>query len=84
MSEQKWISVKDKLPEIGIDKKYPYASDLVLLSDGDKVYCGYYEDSTIPEPKYGAKAFLDADGNDFEEADITITHWMPLPEPPKS
>lgn len=68
-----WISVKDRLPE-------KYIS--VLITDVN----GITADDREPE-----KAHLDKDGKWYwvnifkysEYKEIEVTHWMPLPEPPK-
>ncbi len=66
----KWISVKDRLPEY--DRK-------VLVTD---VRDGYI---SISELKAGGKGLKDywecEDGMRLPVSEIT--HWMPLPEPPK-
>ena len=76
MSE--WVSVDERLPEIGQDEDYPYASEMILLSDGESVYYGQFEKS--PDFK---ECFIDTDGNDYEDSEIKITHWMHTPQPPK-
>lgn len=65
-----WIDVKERLPEIGTDKQYPYASDEVLVTNGKrKVTTAYIEHSV----------WIDYDGNELE---FIVTHWQPLPTPP--
>lgn len=76
MSE--WVSVDERLPEIGIDDYYPYSSDMILITDGELVYYGQYEKS--PDFK---ECFINTDGNDYEDFEIKITHWMHTPQPPK-
>jgi len=76
MSE--WVSVDERFPEIGIDDYYPYSSDMILITDGELVYYGQYEKS--PDFK---ECFIDTDGNDYEDSEIKITHWMHTPQPPK-
>ena len=64
----KWIGVEYQLPDIYDD---------VLFWDGDKVFQGYLD--------------CDGQGNNLFEyanesslwANESVTHWMPLPEPPK-
>ena len=71
--ETKWISVDERLPEMG---KKGYCSDPVLVAVkcnnglqlvevGDLDFYGYWNDY----------------GNDFGKH---VTHWMPLPNPPKT
>jgi hypothetical protein len=67
----KWISVKQKLPDVGYDKKYPNASNNVLLTNGIKTIIGFYE-------LCWCDSFTELPLNKFN-----VTHWMLLPEPPK-
>ena len=80
---QEWISVKDRLPELNEivlavlnepNKRlnYPYEEKtLLLFRRGYKYITGYEEKWERP---FGAET---RDYND------EVTHWMPLPEPPK-
>ena len=64
-----WISVKDR---------HAPSMETVLLSDGKNVSIGWNE-SVQPEE---SAAYCRWMGN--PEVDLeNITHWMPLPEPPK-
>lgn len=74
-----WINAEKKLPDIGHDEEYPHASKMILLSDGEFVYYGQFENS----PEFG-KSFIDSNGDDFADDGVEITHWMELPEPPKN
>lgn len=74
-----WINAEKKFPEIGHDEEYPHASEMILLSDGEFVYYGQFENS----PDFG-QSFIDANGDAFDDDGIEITHWMSLPEPPKN
>ena len=95
LSKPRWIPVTEALPE---EKQDGFSDDVLMLvenPDGDitwkDVYVGYYlYDATsaetgwwammtcdcvkIGEHKYGGKVF---------PANEYVTHWMPLPEPPK-
>lgn len=77
----KWIPVTERLPEKGID---------VLVFAEGKIE-GFFGDTVIAiSNRYDFKIFTD-----FEEVEVwrspwqyfltdyEITHWMPLPEPPK-
>ena len=75
MSE--WVSVDERLPEIGQDEDYPYASEMILLSDGESVYYGQFE--KCPDE---IGVFLNSEGDDLMDDDIMITHWK-LPQSPK-
>ena len=71
-----WISVKDRLPEKGIDvlvcemkfeHKYPNIGIGELDQEGNWWY-------SIGE---------EIQKEDYDQDYRSITHWMPLPEPPK-
>ena len=77
-----WISVKDRLPEIVSDKYYGNTfSELVSASVGEKILPFHVR-------RYFLGGFVKGD---FSNGDLpsdydfggNITHWMPLPEPPK-
>lgn len=78
---EEWISVKDRLPD-------PYEKVLVRLDhwSGVDIYLAFYD------PKRGwcdcGGYFEDGTNNDgepltYETVGANVTHWMPLPEPPK-
>jgi len=64
-----WISVKERLPEQCKGK--PFSKDVLL-------WCGTYA-------AVGAKSFAKAGSDWWDQSgnDPIVTHWMPLPEPPK-
>jgi hypothetical protein len=74
-----WISVKDRMPPEGVkclfyrplaDKSCdPIISVKIAAKD-----LGHCWDSTVPD---GEKPCNPSDGS------CHVTHWMPLPEPPK-
>ena len=64
----RWISVKDKLPEIGKSVLIYYPK-----WDGDEIQVAKLEDDGM---------MFDICG-EFNVGTGVITHWMPLPEPPK-
>ena len=83
---QEWISVEDRLPEEHdtIFKKFQNTekwncSMFEKVSDNVNVY-GYYQDgnkfvttSTTRDGKWNISSIFQ----------MTVTHWMPLPEPPE-
>ena len=73
----KWISVEDRLPEKGdsylvvVKEKYPHEAKWNVHVDVASNYGHYIDD------------YWDT-FNDWDEGqEVHITHWMPLPEPPK-
>jgi hypothetical protein len=73
-----WISVKDRLPE---ETKKGYSDCVLVLGKalGEFYHgIGYYVFDKFWPPHWNCS------GNWDEECDsLDITHWMPLPEPPK-
>ena len=68
---QEWISVKDRLPEEG-------AYVLCVLKGfnyGGKIQVCKF----VPADKFKDKPYFEHFRNGFP----SVTHWMPLPEPPK-
>ena len=68
-AEREWISVEDRLPEFGEE----YNCVQVLDDVGNPV-------TSITE-YYAIEKIFCYPGTDIEQKGIT--HWMPLPEPPK-
>ncbi len=73
---REWISVKDRLPEL---PDYDYCSRIVIACDSKNfvspmIYCRtLIRGKPINRWKhYWGKI-----------ADVQVTHWMPLPEPPE-
>lgn len=64
--EPQWISVKDRLPQLG---------ERVLCSDGTTVFEQYRVE---PSCVFGIW-----DRGGMKSMMQNVTHWMPLPEPPK-
>lgn len=81
--QQKWISVDDKDPEfpcITYDgenpPEIPHEIHTLIKGDGEKRHFSY-------DPFEMEKFFLDH-GQDVDMFAMThITHWMPVPKPPK-
>ena len=65
-----WISVKDRLPE---DSNDGFA-DAVLVTDGFVQHMAYF---------IGGEWRFAESGEIKEPMWYRITHWMPLPQPPK-
>ena len=79
---QEWISVKDRLPEVGdsylvvVKCKYDWEKEYEIGTDVATFY-----------PYDNPDAYIDNRWdtyNDWDEGQqyIHITHWMPLPQPP--
>ena len=76
----KWISVKDRLPDcINAESNSHQVTDMVLATTAGYILFGYFDIY-----KYnGTWEFVSVDTDmDFDRC-VTVTHWMPLPEPPK-
>ena len=80
--EQKWISVEERLPEVldlylvVVKQKYSWEKTYRISTD-----CASYQ-------PFGEDGYIDGcwdTCNDWDEGEdyIHITHWMPMPEPPK-
>ena len=67
---QDWISVDDRLPEYSNDG----FADAVLVTDGFVQHMAYF---------VGGEWRFAESGEIKEPMWYRITHWMPLPEPPK-
>ena len=76
MMKDKWISVKDRLPEYqGFGKP-----QTVIVSgiDDEKRYVFYAECHSYGEKKTAEEIFSIPGWSR-----MNVTHWMPFPEPPK-
>lgn len=67
---QEWISVDDRLPEYSNDR----FADSVLVTDGFVQHMAYF---------VGGEWRFAESGEIKEPMWYRITHWMPLPQPPK-
>ena len=84
---QKWISVKDRLPEMGEH----YQSEDVLVridyrpDDPDTTQDSYVSIDHVDFNCFGQGEFSCErdDPRDGEPSPYFVTHWMPIPEPPK-
>jgi hypothetical protein len=64
-----WISVKEKMPKVG--ELVIAFSPIEYFDDDDKVFLD--------------ETFIDKDGKvQWEWGENTVTHWIPLPEQPKT
>ena len=74
----RWISVEERLPE---GEGWVLAIGLLLK----KKKGGNYGWSVphVAEYRHGRWCDLDGMMPDLEDRSLKITHWMPLPEPPK-
>lgn len=71
-----WISVKDRLPEFN----YP----VFVGKQGDKNSTGIARLESKKENSNGISLdWLEGDSS-FHDWYKEVTHWMPLPEPPKN
>lgn len=77
--EPGWISVENKTPEmfyrfdLRLDLHY-YVSEIVLVTDGENYgVARYTKDEIDDDPIWDIASIYE----------MTPTHWMPLPEPPK-
>lgn len=75
MSE--WISVEDKMPEA-------YGVYIVYVKDENSPYGeGIWYENIVTLAEYAFDEWTwDEHGNEYDITDI-VTHWMPLPDPPR-
>lgn len=72
-----WISVAERLPEIGasylvvVEEKYPHETEWNIHVDVAGSHGDYID------------GFWDTFNDWNEGQEVHITHWMPLPDPPK-
>lgn len=75
--QNQWISVKERLPEIG---SYGYSEDVLLLSQVGRMEVSHIEKVKRMVKWRGIEPVIETEnGTPIED----FTHWMPLPEPPK-
>lgn len=74
LSDSKWVSVEERLPEIAV------IVNLTLKRSKQDVYSGFRAKGGWYAFRLGedAKQFIP---NDIEQ--VSVTHWQPLPNPPK-
>ena len=84
---QKWISVKDRLPEMG--EHYQSEDVLVCIDyrpdDPETTQDSYVSIDHVDFNCFGQGEFSCErdDPRDGEPSPYFVTHWMPIPEPPK-
>ena len=72
-----WISVKERLPEIG---KHGYSEDVLLLSQVGRIEVSNIEKVKRVVKWRGIEPVIETEnGTPIED----FTHWMPLPKPPE-
>ncbi len=77
LSKPRWIPVTERLP-VGGDDSGAVCENVCLMMDDGTVSCGWM--NGITKKVY----YLNARDDFIIKAPITrVTHWMPLPEPPK-
>ena len=74
-----WISVNDRMPE-----QAGYRC-LVAAKFIDGTYCLFTAFTGYREPGWWTyeNLFMEEEPNNKVHHDFKVTHWMPLPEPPK-
>lgn len=69
-----WISVKDRLPNDGV-------SVLVTVDLKHRKFVGVFFHHK--HPLHDEKKWISESQPDYDYGYENVTHWMPLPEPPK-
>lgn len=72
-----WISVKERLPEIG---EHGYSKDVLLLSEVGRMEVSHIEKVKRVVKWRGIEPVIETENGTPIEY---FTHWMPLPEAPK-
>ena len=75
-AEPHWIPVTERLPDC--DDKWGISKIVLCLDARGRAGFGIYQNGE--KQLYHAGWFT---GGDVGEGGVTVTHWMPLPEPPK-
>ena len=84
---QEWISVNDKMPEMG---EHHQSEDVLVCIDYRPDDPGTTEDTYVSIDHVAFNCFGQGefscerdDPRDGEPSPYFVTHWMPLPEPPE-
>lgn len=75
----KWISVKERLPDLELEEILSEDMDVfpcLAVVRNERARGGRY----VTKVWYNGEIFMDSDCVDVT---CNVTHWMPLPEPPK-
>lgn len=78
--QPKWISVEERLPDAIAESGRVKTTETVYAMDS----CGAMHVGYFTVYKYdGSNVFHGVDVEFFDDSPSDITHWMPLPKPPK-
>lgn len=69
-----WISVDDRLPEVGNSSVYGSDWCLGVVDSLGTRYVEMIKYVDVPQPYWK---------DQFDDRSLVVTHWMPLPELPK-
>ena len=72
----KWISVEDRLPKDGQDGVCADSFGMMAL-----MLC--WDNKIVESGNFCGRDFQHANGDMDYHDEPKVTHWMPLPEPPK-
>lgn len=75
-----WIPVSERLPNVPEKKDGKYNFNKCLVTNGKFISIAYRDMVAYPLKDYEEWIFQDIC---FDINDHDVTHWMPLPEPPK-
>lgn len=78
MSE--WISVDDRLPDLSEKPNWMRSEEVIVATRKGSVMHAFWSSNGYAKTERGRRPRWER-GDRILEADIT--HWMPLPEPPK-
>ena len=78
-----WISVKDRLPEDVYGKGRDKIAVLVCTKSGNVSQCVRCADCALIADERFSRVEWIKNGKFYWSKGKNVTHWMPLPEPPK-